>query len=257
MSLVHGKRNVAFPKVRLSEAQLSQLLIHNDHLIYYSRPVLKKVFEQLLVKDKFICLVDKQGFMIDMIADMETVQHLIEDGMKLGINFEMKHCGVTAVGKVLYSKQLEVVNTTEHSWQLLQSWTCIAAPVYSNQEFKGVVSISLKMDDKINNCKVIIQLLSDYVAALLSRERKLTPDRLTFFGALILDNQKGLTPKEIEILYRLKLGDLISQLPGILHVSPNTVKSHLKSIYRKLDVNSLEQCLFVIDDMIEKAMVLK
>lgn len=251
VNVVERKRVVAQPRLTLTEAQLSKLLKQNYSLIQGSRQVLKKVFEQLLAKEKFICLTDKNGCMIDLIADIETVQFLFENGLKLGTN--VGHGGVTAVGKVLKSKQMEVVNGPEHSWEALQSWTCIAAPVYFMEEFKGVVSISLKIDEKINHCKIVVQLVSDYVAALLRMDRKLKPDRLTFFGALILDNQKGLTPREIEVLYHLKSGESINQLPDHLRVSPNTVKSHLKSIYRKLDVNSLEHCLFVIDRMIEQA----
>ncbi|MDT3425877.1 transcriptional regulator of acetoin/glycerol metabolism [Paenibacillus forsythiae] len=253
MNLARTKDCAMYPKLSLSDVKLTQLLVRNEALISNSRPILRKVFNQLAVKEKFICLFDKHGYIIDIIAEIDTIQFLFENGMKLGTNLSMKSGGISAVGKVLKSGKMEVVNTVDHSLEALQKWTCIAAPVDSNHDLKGIVSIALKIDERINHCKIVIELISDYVTTLLNRDLKSQPNKLTFFGALILDNRNGLTPREIEVLYKLKLGEPISGLPGKMQLSTNTIKSHMKSIYRKLGVNSLETCLLAVDEIIEKA----
>ena len=62
---------------------------------------------------------------------------------------------------------------------------------------------------------------------------------------LILDKKFGsnptnldLTRRELEILRRLSTGLPISQIAATLHISNNTIKTHLKSLYRKLGVDS-------------------
>jgi DNA-binding CsgD family transcriptional regulator len=45
-----------------------------------------------------------------------------------------------------------------------------------------------------------------------------------------------LTPRELEVLEQLALGGGNADLARALFVSENTVKTHLASIYRKLDV---------------------
>ena len=47
-----------------------------------------------------------------------------------------------------------------------------------------------------------------------------------------------LTKREIDILRRLSSGLPITQIAAALHISHNTIKTHLKSVYRKLNVES-------------------
>ena len=46
-----------------------------------------------------------------------------------------------------------------------------------------------------------------------------------------------LTKRELEILRNLSTGKPISAIAGTLHVSQNTMKTHLRNIYRKLDTD--------------------
>lgn len=48
----------------------------------------------------------------------------------------------------------------------------------------------------------------------------------------------GLSPREIEILQPLAAGKTYSEIAEQLIISPNTVRSHIDNIYRKLSVNS-------------------
>lgn len=48
----------------------------------------------------------------------------------------------------------------------------------------------------------------------------------------------GLTPRELEILEKLPSGDTISELAQQLFVTESTIKTHLSSIYRKLNAEN-------------------
>ena len=52
-----------------------------------------------------------------------------------------------------------------------------------------------------------------------------------------------LTKREIEVLRHLSTGKPISSIAGTLHVSQNTMKTHLKNIYRKIDVDGRESAV--------------
>ena len=52
-----------------------------------------------------------------------------------------------------------------------------------------------------------------------------------------------LSPREQEILAALVAGDRVPTIAKRLHISPHTVRNHLKSTYRKLDVGSQAELL--------------
>jgi DNA-binding NarL/FixJ family response regulator len=46
------------------------------------------------------------------------------------------------------------------------------------------------------------------------------------------------SPREAEVLSALMTGDRVHTIAGKLHNSQHTVRNHLKSLFRKLDVTS-------------------
>jgi ATP/maltotriose-dependent transcriptional regulator MalT len=55
--------------------------------------------------------------------------------------------------------------------------------------------------------------------------------------------ENPLTKREIEILNRLSTGLPISQIASNLHISNNTIKTHLKNVYKKLGADSRENAV--------------
>ncbi|MDN5937839.1 MAG: helix-turn-helix transcriptional regulator [Salinisphaera sp.] len=53
----------------------------------------------------------------------------------------------------------------------------------------------------------------------------------------------GLTRRERQMLWRLFRGDINRQMAAAMFVSENTVKFHLKNIYRKLGVSNRVQAI--------------
>ena len=53
----------------------------------------------------------------------------------------------------------------------------------------------------------------------------------------------SLTPRERAVLERLAAGGTLSEIAEGLHVSPNTLKTQLRSVYRKLGVGDRESAL--------------
>lgn len=60
----------------------------------------------------------------------------------------------------------------------------------------------------------------------------------TRYKVAIASTATGLTHREIEILAHLSRGETNQEISDLLCVSPYTVKSHLNSVYRKINVNN-------------------
>ncbi len=57
------------------------------------------------------------------------------------------------------------------------------------------------------------------------------------------DGKPDLTKREIEIVRHLDSGKPITSIGASLHISHNTMKTHLKNIYRKLAVDGRDQAV--------------
>lgn len=52
-----------------------------------------------------------------------------------------------------------------------------------------------------------------------------------------------LTKREFEILRQLSTGRTLTVIAGELHISQNTMKTHLKNLYRKMEVEGRKEAV--------------
>jgi DNA-binding NarL/FixJ family response regulator len=102
----------------------------------------------------------------------------------------------------------------------------------------GVCGYILKDDDYVSRIDSIIRDLAD-------GQVYLSPQA---YEALVLvtrsqGREQLLTEREIEILRLAERGLPNPQIAKALHISPGTVRNHLSSIYRKLDVHTRHEAL--------------
>ncbi len=65
----------------------------------------------------------------------------------------------------------------------------------------------------------------------------------------IAQKVKELTPKQFQVLRHIKLGMMNKQIADTLNVTEATVKAHISSIFKSLDVKSRTQILVAIDKL--------
>jgi len=56
-------------------------------------------------------------------------------------------------------------------------------------------------------------------------------------------NEERLTAREQEVALQLIDGNTYKQIAYYLHISPDTVRQHIKNIYRKMQINSRVQLI--------------
>lgn len=95
---------------------------------------------------------------------------------------------------------------------------------------------------------ISIVLISQNTNAFQNSLKK-TEDRETSRASacLVVSEEKGLSPRESEILPFLSRGYSTKKIADILFISQGTVLSHTKGIYRKIDVHTKQEVIDYID----------
>jgi DNA-binding NarL/FixJ family response regulator len=106
----------------------------------------------------------------------------------------------------------------------------------------GVYGYILKDDDYVSRIDTIIRDLYDGEIYLSPQAYEALAKATRAEG-----KEQPLSEREIEILRLAKRGLPNPQIAQALHLSPGTVRNHLSTVYRKLDVHSRHEALRVAE----------
>ncbi len=95
---------------------------------------------------------------------------------------------------------------------------------------------------------VAISLLMPHVDNALRKIKYLEPDK-TVSASTAAINLSGLSGRELEVIDWIKSGKTNQEIGMILNISQNTVKSHLKRIFQKLNVGKRAQAVALLANM--------
>jgi len=90
---------------------------------------------------------------------------------------------------------------------------------------------------------VIIKIAGEQPTVYLEELTSAITSRLKQRSANAIGLRASLTKRELEILHHLATGNAISSIGATLHVSQNTMKTHLKNIYKKLDAQGRDDAV--------------
>ena len=102
-------------------------------------------------------------------------------------------------------------------------------------EKAGAREIFLRQDN--STLEAIINLSSERGSLWLESLSRLAIERIKERNLLVEISGEQLTAREIEVLKHLITESTVSEIGQILHISKNTMKTHLRNIYRKLGVD--------------------
>jgi len=105
----------------------------------------------------------------------------------------------------------------------------------------GAKETFLRQDARILN--LIIHIAGEKPTVYLEDLASLITSRLKSRSENLLISSAALTKRELEIMRHLETGKPISAIALTLHVSQNTMKTHLKNIYRKIGANGREEAV--------------
>ena len=105
----------------------------------------------------------------------------------------------------------------------------------------GAKETFLRQDARILN--LIIHIAGEKPTVYLEDLASLITARLKSRNENLLVSSAAMTKRELEILRHLETGKPISAIAMTLHVSQNTMKTHLKNIYRKIGASGREEAV--------------
>ena len=89
----------------------------------------------------------------------------------------------------------------------------------------------------------LLETLMPHIDAALRRVEWLAVDSEKTIESLLASDNAEFTQREHEILHWVKVGKSNYEIGKILDISPNTIKSHLKRIFAKLEVSTRAQAV--------------
>jgi DNA-binding CsgD family transcriptional regulator len=105
----------------------------------------------------------------------------------------------------------------------------------------GAKETFLRQDADVLN--LIIKIASEKPTVYLEELASLITSRLRNRSENNMGLSAALTKRELEILRHLATGIPISAIATTLHISQNTMKTHLKNVYRKLGASSRNEAV--------------
>lgn len=105
----------------------------------------------------------------------------------------------------------------------------------------GAKETFLRQRDEMGN--LIIKVANETPTVYNEELASAMAARMRDRGAQMADGHPTLTKRELEILRQLSTGRTLTVIAGELHISQNTMKTHLKNLYRKLAVEGRAQAV--------------
>jgi DNA-binding NarL/FixJ family response regulator len=96
----------------------------------------------------------------------------------------------------------------------------------------GAKETFLRQRDEMGN--LIIRIANDYPTVYNEEIAAAMAERMKERGSTMNEGQASLTKRELEILRQLSTGRTLTVIAGELHISQNTMKTHLKNLYKKM-----------------------
>lgn len=255
------------PKIILQGEKLNELLANNEMLISVCRPIMMRVFDSFTDKTKLLFLCDKKGFVIDIFSCTEVMHWSFSRGIMLGSCLDYYSFGTNSISMSIYEKEPVVIVGEEHYCNVLKTWSCIAAPVLVEGESVGYINISAEANSNLVQLIGLVELMAEltasYTQLLWKKCKALTEDstiesaqfvaagvdQVQFFGKVMVANI-NLTVKEVHILYNMYCGKSADIISKKLRITKNTLKTHMKNIYRKLGARNKRDCLQKINQIL-------
>ena len=105
----------------------------------------------------------------------------------------------------------------------------------------GARETFLRQSDEIGN--LVIRVANDFPTVYNEELATAMAVRMKERGNAMTEGHQALTKRELEILRQLSTGRTLTVIASELHISQNTMKTHLKNLYRKLSATDRNDAL--------------
>ncbi|CAN2183256.1 MalT ATP-dependent transcriptional regulator [Candidatus Nanopelagicaceae bacterium] len=230
---LNGKSAAALELVRNGRDRASSMTLRNGLVTYCD---LTELFIKYTMKDW-----DRVGVLLGRLPSFLLVErikpiHAQMVGKKSPAFVVAKLPNVTAKDQIyrLLSETEENIDKEKLAIESMNKALNIGARVGAKETF-------LRQDADLLN--LIIRIASEKPTVYLEELASLITSRLKHRSENNMGLSAALTKRELEILRHLATGIPISAIATTLHVSQNTMKTHLKNVYRKMGASGRDEAV--------------
>jgi len=127
----------------LNNKEIKALLERNRHLIEVSWPILKMIGEMIRGSGFRVDVVDKDGYFLKILSDMEILEESKKLGSVIGANRSELTSGTNGIGVALSTGKPIQILGPEHYNICHHNWTCSTAPIHDpSGNIIGAVNMS-------------------------------------------------------------------------------------------------------------------
>jgi ATP/maltotriose-dependent transcriptional regulator MalT len=105
----------------------------------------------------------------------------------------------------------------------------------------GAKETFLRQNNEIGN--LILKIANEHPTVYNEELASAMATRMRDRGSTMTEGRPTLTKRELEILRQLSTGRTLTIIAGELHISQNTMKTHLKNLYRKMEVEGRKEAV--------------
>jgi ATP/maltotriose-dependent transcriptional regulator MalT len=105
----------------------------------------------------------------------------------------------------------------------------------------GAKETFLRQNNEIGN--LILKIANENPTVYNEELASAMATRMRDRGTTMTEGRPTLTKRELEILRQLSTGRTLTVISGELHISQNTMKTHLKNLYRKMEVEGRKEAV--------------
>ena len=167
---------------------------------------------------------------IPYVKLLDRQKYKIKDSELIDLGYFKKLPEVTAFQIIYKNLNLSKFSSEGNKRQREYLKTALA-----KGEEVGAREMFLRQDNK--TLELIINFASTSNSQWLESLSRACMERIKERNTLLEFSGEQLTQREIEVLKYLTSGKSIEEIGKSLHISKNTMKTHLKNVYRKLKVN--------------------
>jgi transcriptional regulator of acetoin/glycerol metabolism len=219
---------------------LEQLLSRHENLITVARPLFMRLHQLLSDQSSVFILTDAHARIIELYAASEILYRLSQREVRPGASLQEEICGTNAMALALRYREPVIIRGKQHFARLFEDWCCIAAPVVgSAREPVACLDLSMSHEARLGEVLPLVCMLAERLFPGESH------DGATRHAPFLISPKPPklslgptFTARERESLTLLCAGKSTKEIAQATALSPDTVKSHLKRIYAKLEVHT-------------------
>ncbi|MBB3114054.1 transcriptional regulator of acetoin/glycerol metabolism [Paenibacillus phyllosphaerae] len=180
----------------------------------------------------FLILVDCSGVARHIQGPDNVLATLQGENIGIGTRFSMESFGINAISVAMETKMLVLLRGPEHTPKFFSQWTCICSPIQIDNEVWGYLDLSFS-DKVVENFATALVSTITRNMAWSFKQKHPKIDKHTFLNKC--DAYK-LTNREKEVAFLWYYSMTRSQIAKTLHLSEDTVKTHIRNISCKANV---------------------